>query len=595
MKILASLSFALPALFLLPAGLLPGQAPAAPPEAEAGRAIRLSPTARAVIREARSHSRVMEYLDYLANSIGPRLTGSDNLYLAQQWALGEFRKMGLKNCHLEKWKTVQVVFDRGPWWGKMIWKEKGQERRACLDFTTPAWSAGTKGVSEGQAVKGPASSEELEKHLSSYLGKWVVMPPARSRGRRGGGWGFGGVLARRLLSKKVLGVVIDGGSELLRMSSLPGIRWDKITWETRPTVPLVKAARSSHRRIWKLLEAGVPVKLRFHIQNRFRKGPLDVYNVVADIPGTEKPGEYVIVGAHIDSWDGATGSVDNGCGVSTTMEAARLLVKAGARPGRTIRFILFGGEEQGLLGSRAYVKAHKDILKKISAVLVHDGGTNYISGITGTPAMKADLEKVFAFASLLDPKKPFQVGVRNGLSGGGSDHGAFLAAGVPGFYWRQSGGFNYNYIWHTQNDNYEQAIPGYQVHSSIVVALGALGLADLDHLLSREKLRAPRSGRRRSLGFRMDGLTVKSVTPGSAAAKSGLQPGDRFLEAAGKKVESRMDLLMAIFTNGGKAEVLVLRKGKKVTLTLDLTSLRSPRRRGPGRRGPRPPRVRRKG
>ena len=552
----------------------------APLPAQAAAAQALSPVARAVIREARSHSKVMEYLDYLANSIGPRLTGSDNLLLAQRWALEEFKKMGLKNCHLEKWKTVQVVFDRGPWWGKMIWKEGGKPKTACLDFNTPAWSAGTKGVVEGPAVKGPSTKEELEKNLLSYKDKWVVMPPSSSRRRRGGGWGFGSALARRLLSERVMGVVIGVKGKLLRMSSLRGVRWDKLTWETRPAVPLVKLTQSSHERLMKLLEGGTPVRLRFHIQNRFRKGPLDIYNVVADIPGREKPGEYVVVGAHIDSWDGATGSVDNGSGVSTTMEAARLLAKAGAEPKRTIRFLLFGGEEQGLLGSRAYVKAHKDILPRISAVLVHDGGTNYISGITGTPAMKADLEKAFAFAPLLDPKKPFKVGVRNGLSGGGSDHGSFLAAGVPGFFWNQSGGFNYNYIWHTQNDNYEQAIPDYQVHSSIVVALGALGLADLDHLLSRKKLRAPRSGRRRGLSFRLDGLKVVSVVPGGPAAKSGLKVGDIFLEAEGKKVESRMDLLMAVFTNGGKAKVLVLRKGKKVAFTLDLTSLRSPRPQG---------------
>ncbi len=568
----------LPAVFLLLPPFLQGQ----------GRFTPVSSVRDALVREAKSHSKVMEYLDYLANSIGPRLTGSDNLDLAVHWALGEFKKMGLENCHLEKWKTVQVVFDRGPWWGKMTWKEDGKEHTTCLDFNTPAWSAGTKGVAEGPAVKGPATKKELEENLSAYRGKWVVMP--LSKGGRRGGWGFGSSLAHSLLSKGVLGVIVGVRGELLRMGSLRGIRWDKLTWETRPTVPLIKVTRSSHEKIMKVLDRGIPARLRFHIQNRFRKGPLDVYNVVADIPGTEKPDEYVIVGAHIDSWDGATGSVDNGCGVSTTMEAARLLTKAGARPRRTIRFILFGGEEQGLLGSRAYVAAHKDILPKISAVLVHDGGTNYISGITGTPAMKADLEKAFAFASGLDPKMPFKVGVKKGLSGGGSDHSSFLSAGVPGFFWNQSGGFDYNFIWHTQNDNYEQAIPEYQVHSSIVVALGALGLADLDHLLSREKLRAPRSGRRRfRLGVRLDGLTVKAVVPGSPAAKAGLRAGDVFLEAAGRKLETLRDLFMALFRSRGKVEVLVQRKEKKVKLTLDLSRPRPPRRarrrKGAGKEG----------
>ncbi len=575
------------ALFLLPS-LLPAFLQGSLPAQAAAQARPASPVARAVIREARTHSKVMEYLDYLANSIGPRLTGSDNLDLAVHWALGEFERMGLRNCHLEKWKTLQVVFDRGPWWGKMIWKEGGKEHTACLDFNTPAWSAGTRGVVEGPAVLGPSGKKEMEKNLPLYKGKWVVLPLPEGRRRRGGGWGFGPPLATSLLSKGVLGVIIGVQGELLRMSSLRRVRWDKITWETRPTVPLVKVTESSYEKIFRVLEKGIPLKLRFHIQNRFRKGPMDVYNVVADLPGREKPGEYVIVGAHIDSWDGATGSVDNGCGVSTTLEAARLLARAGARPRRTIRFILFSGEEQGLLGSRAYVKAHKDILPRVSAVLVHDGGTDYISGITGTPAMKKDLERAFAFAGRLDPKMPFKVGVRNGLGGGGSDHASFLAAGVPGFFWNQSGGFDYNYIWHTQNDNFEQAIPAYQVHSSIVVALGALGLADLDHLLSREKLRAARRGRRRfRLGVRLDGLTVKAVLPGSPAAKAGLKEGDLFLEAGGKKLGGMRDLFMALFRSRGKVEVLVLRKGRKVKLALDLSrrgpSPRPNRRRGKGR------------
>ena len=109
--------------------------------------------------------------------------------------------------------------------------------------------------------------------------------------------------------------------------------------------------------------------------------------MIADIPGSELPDEYVIVGGHIDSWDGATGTTDNGTGVATTLEAARILMKAGVKPRRTIRFMLWSGEEQGLLGSAAYVKAHKDLMPKISAVLVHDGGTNYLSGIGATEAM----------------------------------------------------------------------------------------------------------------------------------------------------------------------------------------------------------------
>ena len=154
------------------------------------------------------------------------------------------------------------------------------------------------------------------------------------------------------------------------------------------------------------LKDGKAVTLEFDIRNYFKKGPIKLYNVIADIPGTEKPDEYVIVGGHIDSWDGATGATDNGTGVSTTLEAARILMKAGVKPKRTIRFMLWSGEEQGLLGSAAYVKAHKDLMPKISAVLVHDGGTNYLSGIGATEAMLSDFEQVFAPVKELDPRLP---------------------------------------------------------------------------------------------------------------------------------------------------------------------------------------------
>ena len=120
-----------------------------------------------------------------------------------------------------------------------------------------------------------------------------------------------------------------------------------------------------------------------------------MYNVIADIPGTEKPDEIVIVGGHIDSWDGATGTTDNGTGVATTLEAARLLMAAGAKPRRTIRFMLWSGEEQGLLGSVAWIKDHAAELDNISAVLVHDGGTNYVSGIQATAAMLPAMKIAF--------------------------------------------------------------------------------------------------------------------------------------------------------------------------------------------------------
>ena len=325
-----------------------------------------------------------------------------------------------------------------------------------------------------------------------------------------------------------------------------------------------------------------------------------VYNVVADIRGVEKPDEYVIVGAHIDSVPIAEGAADNGVGVAAVMEAARILSESGAKPKRTIRFILFAGEESGLVGSRGYVDAHPDLLPKISAMYNMDYGSNYISKVVATEPLLADMEQILAPAMCLDPAMPLRIEqvdylpkvdprccqnlaeggavpfspgptdrvirrkadgsfeqadldllkglgiplddiagrdslrLRMGGPGGcGSDKGvglgcgdlgklgikpqvirsevaspdgrkvlrvamagssdvaAFLTAGVPSFWWGQDGDSTVVYPAHSERDTYENTVPKYIKHSALVVALAALGTADLDHMLSRERLTEP--------------------------------------------------------------------------------------------------------
>src|SRR5262249_35867838 len=134
--------------------------------------------------------------------------------------------------------------------------------------------------------------------------------------------------------------------------------------------------------LWRLLQRPSKVVLELNISNTFSAQPVDAYNTVAEIRGSEKPDEVIILGAHLDSWDLGTGTTDNGTGSMAVLEAARVLQAVGARPKRTIRFILFRGEEEGLLGSKAYVKAHKEEMAKVSAVLVMDIGTGRLKGIT---------------------------------------------------------------------------------------------------------------------------------------------------------------------------------------------------------------------
>jgi carboxypeptidase Q len=297
--------------------------------------------------------------------------------------------------------------------------------------------------------------------------------------------------------------------------------------------------------------------------------------VIADIPGVSLPDEYVIVGGHIDSWDGATGATDNGTGVATTLEAARILMKTGVKPKRTIRFMLWSGEEQGLFGSKEYVKAHPDLMKKISAVLVHDGGTNYLSGLGVPKAMKPDIDGAFSPLVDLDPAMPFAIREVPGLRrGGGSDHDSFLAAGVPGFFWRQSGKANYQHIHHTQFDTYDAAVPEYQKHSSLVAALGALGIANLDHLLSREALMAPGGGGggpgggRRTSGLMLEEMKVSELVDGGVAEKAGIKIGDVIVKVAGKAVTTREEYIEAMQGAGREFPIVVKRDGQEVELKM---------------------------
>ena len=518
-----------------------------------------------VLSAAREDNRVMEHLDILSNRIGARLTSSDSLQTACEWTRDRFKGFGIENARLEQWGEFPVGFNRGPWTGRMV-----EPSVKALTFATNSWTAGTKGVVKGGAVLAPENDEQLAQVKDKLPGAWVLLPPAPAgpRGGRGPATGGNEEFRKKLDAAydeaKIAGTVRGTRNDLLVTGGNYQVSWDKL-----PTVPAVNLIKPQYDEIAGLIKEGKPVVLEFDIRNYFKKGPIPLYNVVADIPGAEFPDEYVIVGGHIDSWDGATGTCDNGTGCSTTLEAARILMKSGVKPRRTIRFMLWSGEEQGLFGSKEYVKTHPDLMKRISAVLVHDGGTNYLSGLGVTKAMKPEIDGALAPLVGLDPAMPFAIREVPGLRrGGGSDHDSFLGAGVPGFFWRQSGKANYQHIHHTQYDTFDGAIPEYQKHSSTVAALGSLGIANLDHLLSRDGLIAPGGGRRNS-GFRLEDLKVTEVTEGSVAEKAGVLAGDVIAKVGGKAIASREDYMESFLSaTGQEITIVVKRDGKDVELKL---------------------------
>ena len=204
------------------------------------------------------------------------------------------------------------------------------------------------------------------------------------------------------------------------------------------------------------------------------------WNTVAEIPGTELPGQVVILGAHLDSWDLGTGVTDNGTGSMVVLEAARAIAQSGLKPTRTIRFILFIGEEEGLLGSRAYAAAHAAEMDSIQAVLVLDNGTGMITG----QALQGRNELEQLWKDLLAPVTSLgATGVRE-ANKGGTDHLAFIPYGVPAFNFDQESR-GYNHTHHSQVDTYDHAVPADLVQASAVMAVTAFELANLPELLPR--------------------------------------------------------------------------------------------------------------
>jgi Zn-dependent M28 family amino/carboxypeptidase len=284
-----------------------------------------------------------------------------------------------------------------------------------------------------------------------------------------------------LKSEGAIAMLTDSGKfdGLLNMSSLGGRNYG-----TAP-IPAAFITSENYSLIWRLMRRG-PVQVELDIANSFSEKPIEVYNTIAEIHGSEKPDESVVLGAHLDSWDLGTGTTDNGTGSMVVLEAARALQTLGLQPKRTIRFALFSGEEQGLNGSRAYVAAHKDEMPKISAALIHDTGTGRVISISlmrnyQTRQVMGKIVAPMHALGLLELSERWMTG---------SDHVPFEEAGVPGFYCIQESA-QYFQTHHSQADTFDQAHEADLVEGAQVIAAWAYNVAQLPELLPRKPAKDP--------------------------------------------------------------------------------------------------------
>ncbi|HEX6090513.1 MAG TPA: M20/M25/M40 family metallo-hydrolase [Gemmatimonadales bacterium] len=464
--------------------------------------------AGALVAQAMDHSEVMQNLQYLSDAIGPRLSGSAAMRKSNDWVAERFRAYGLA-ASLESY-SFGVTWERGPISVNLV----SPFRRALLAYSW-AWTEGTG----GRTVSGPvvrvsiSNAEDLEANRDRIRGAWVMLnepsfvwnpdgpamtaadsaarraeverrqeaaraanadTSAAARERR---QQFG--IDRPFLMKKygALGTITDGSKEhtLVTMSGSPN--------RVSP-LPNIVVSHEDYLMLARQVETDLAPRIEATIDNRTGTAPVEQWNTIGEIRGTERPGQVVILGAHLDSWDHAQGVTDNGASSMAVVEAARIIARSGLKPKRTIRFILFSGEEQGLLGSRAYAAAHAAEADSIQAVMVLDNGTGMILG----QALQGRNELEQLWTDLLAPVAHLGAGRVRQANKGGTDHLSFVPYGVPAFNFDQEPR-GYNHTHHSQSDTFDKAIASDLRQASAVMAVTAFALANLPELLPRGEKR----------------------------------------------------------------------------------------------------------
>lgn len=446
-----------------------------------------------VIQEGTQRSHVDADLEYLLDVIGPRLTGSPEMRRANDWTRQKFLEYGADRADLEPW-SFGIGWTRGPMTLRMV----APQHRELLGASW-AWSPGTNGRVAGDVVFMDARTQaEFDRRFAGKLrGAWVMLGPAfpvvnaaapplthadtarldsltRALGpHTNDEVRFFNSRIPLLAREGAAGAIHDGGKQfgLLTMSGSPAY--------VSP-IPQIVVGNDTYAQFERLARRGERVQIEADIANVFTRDTLEQWNTVAEIRGSEKPDEVVLLGAHLDSWDLATGGTDNGTGAIAVLEAARILQAAGVHPKRTIRFALFSGEEEGLFGSQEYAMKHEKELDKFQAVLVLDNGTGRITAMAlqGREELrdmwKAMLQPVASLGALM---------VRSGNKTG-TDHLAFSPYGVPVFNYDQLTR-GYDHTHHSQVDDYSHTVPSDVAQAAMIMAVNAWQFADLDQLLPR--------------------------------------------------------------------------------------------------------------
>jgi hypothetical protein len=426
------------------------------------------PALTKIAGEGMMNSHAFQFLTELTDNVGARVTGSPEGQRAVDWGMAKMRGIGLENVHAEKWQLWRG-WRRGSADAELL-----APMRHKLHVDAMGWTGSTPaGGAEGEVV--PVNLFDLDqeiKNAANLKGK-VALVVARGTPKKSGDMMFVQFGDFLRAAAKAGALVVIGGQGGAKASGMNLTYTGILGFDADFAIPVVSMTAEDHGQLERYVDAGEKPRARFNIQNTFTNGPVESANVVGEIRGRENPEQVLVVGAHLDSWDLSEGATDNGTGSASVLGAADAIARSGMKPRRTIRFVLFTGEEQGLNGSFAYVKQHQSEMANHLGDLVLDEGQGPVSEfqLGGRDDL---LESFQPFSKALENIREIKVTEK---VSSGTDTLPFSMAGLPGINMNQDSP-DYKYTHHSPADALEAVQPEVLTQNATLMAMTAFWIAD---------------------------------------------------------------------------------------------------------------------
>lgn len=465
-----------------------------------------NPVVENIIKEANENSQLEMLGHELLDVVGPRLVGTPQMQQAHNWAVNKYKGWGI-TARNEQWGEWRG-WERGITHVDMV-----HPRVRTLEAIQLAWSPAThrRGVTaELIILPDVQDSEAFQRWLPSAKGKLVMISMHQPTGRPDYNWEKYATPAsfekmkqereaqeqawRERINKtgynvRTLPQALEkaGAAGIITSNWSRGFGVNKIFGAYTNKIPSIDVALEDYGMLYRMVEHGDKPRIKIQAESR-NLGNVPTFNTIAEIRGTEKPEEYVMLSAHFDSWDGATGATDNGTGTIMMMEAMRILQKVYPNPKRTILVGHWGSEEQGLNGSRSFVEDHPEVVQNIQALFNQDNGTGRVVNISGQGFLHAyDYLGRWLSAVPREITSGIETTFPGTPGGGGSDYASFVAAGAPAFS-LSSLSWDYGiYTWHTNRDTYDKIVFDDVRNNVILAAILAYMASEDPETTSRER------------------------------------------------------------------------------------------------------------